>query len=312
MSRFSVSPVVTRSLFIALCALCFAPFITTASALLLGVFFSLFFTHPCPGPGKTASRYLLQVSIVGLGFGMNLFESLKTGSQGILFTIVSVFGVLFLGMLLGKWLKLDRVITYLIAAGTAICGGSAIAAIAPLTRAKDSEISVSIGTVFILNAIALLLFPSIGHFFNLSQADFGTWAAIAIHDTSSVVGAGAAYGEEALKIATTVKLTRALWIIPLCAVTALLFREKTGKMYKPWFILFFILAMLMNTFFPLPDAISSNIIWLAKKGFTLTLFLIGTDISLETLKKVGPKAFLFGIILWAVISLSSFAVIVSA
>jgi uncharacterized integral membrane protein (TIGR00698 family) len=287
-----------------------APFVTAAVALLLGVFFALFFAHPYPELSKTVSRYLLQVAIVGLGFGMNLFESLRTGRDGILFTIISVFGVLFLGMLIGKWLRLDRIIAYLIAAGTAICGGSAIAAVAPIVKARDNEISVSIGTVFILNAVALLLFPSIGHFFNLSQSDFGTWAAIAIHDTSSVVGAGAAYGEEALKIATTVKLTRALWIIPLCAVTALLFREKTEKRYKPWFILFFILAMLINTFFPLPEMISDNIILLAKKGFTITLFLIGTDISLETLKKVGPKAFTFGIILWTIISLSSFAVII--
>lgn len=309
MNRISAPPAVNRVIFIALFILCLAPFITTAMALLLGVFFALFLTHPYPQLSKMLSRYLLQVSIVGLGFGMSLFESLKTGRDGILFTILSVFGVLFLGMLIGKWLRLDRIIAYLIAAGTAICGGSAIAAVAPIVKAKDSEISVSIGTVFILNALALLLFPSIGHFFHLSQSDFGTWAAIAIHDTSSVVGAGAAYGEAALKIATTVKLTRALWIIPLCLVTALLFREKTEKMYKPWFILFFILAMLINTFFPLPQLISSNIIMLAKKGFTVTLFLIGTDISLETLKKVGPKAFIFGIILWVIISVSSFAVI---
>ncbi|MDL2284313.1 putative sulfate exporter family transporter [Oxalobacter sp. OttesenSCG-928-P03] len=312
MSKISTSPVITRVLFIALLAFCLAPFITTAMALLLGVFFALFFTHPYPELSKTISKYLLQVSIVGLGFGMNLFESLRTGRQGILFTIISVFGVLFLGILVGKWMKLDRGIAYLIAAGTAICGGSAIAAVAPIARAKDSEISVSIGTVFILNAVALLLFPSIGHFFDLSQSDFGTWAAIAIHDTSSVVGAGAAYGEEALKIATTVKLTRALWIIPLCLVTALIFREKTEKMYKPWFIGFFIVAMLINTFFPLPEIIGSSIVQLAKKGFTVTLFLIGTDISLETLKKVGPKAFIFGIILWAVISVSSLAVVVLA
>lgn len=309
MSRISASPVVSRVIFIALLVLCLAPFITTAMALLLGVFFALFFTHPYPQLSKTVSKYLLQIAIVGLGFGMNLFESLKTGRDGILFTIISVFGVLFLGMLIGKWLKLDRIIAYLVAAGTAICGGSAIAAIAPIVRAKDSEISVSIGTVFILNAVALLIFPTIGHFFNLSQSEFGTWAAIAIHDTSSVVGAGAAYGEAALKIATTIKLTRALWIIPLCIVTALLFREKTQKMYKPWFILFFIIAMLINTFFPLPGMIGDNIILLAKKGFTITLFLIGTDISLETLKKVGPKAFIFGIILWIVISLSSFSVV---
>lgn len=299
------SPLFSRVVFFALLLLCLAPGVTTAVALLAGIFFALIFPHPYPEQGKTASKYLLQFSIVGLGFGMNLFESLQTGSQGILFTIASVFGVLLLGILIGKWLKLDRVIAYLVAAGTAICGGSAIAAIAPIVKAKDSDISVSIGTVFILNAIALFIFPSIGHFFGFSQHDFGTWAAIAIHDTSSVVGAGAAYGEEALKVATTVKLTRALWIIPLCLVTTLVFREKTEKMYKPWFILFFILAMLLNTFFPLPDAVNGPLLLLTRKGFTLTLFLIGTDMSLALLKKVGPRAFLFGVILWIIISLCS-------
>jgi len=310
MNRIPAPPIVSRIIFIVLFLTCLAPFITPAIALLMGMAFALLFTHPYPEQSKTISKYLLQASIVGLGFGMNLFESLKTGNQGILFTIVSVFGTLFIGMLIGKWLKLDKIITYLISAGTAICGGSAIAAVAPIIKAKDSDLSVSIGTVFILNAVALLLFPAIGHLFGLSQNDFGTWAAIAIHDTSSVVGAGAAYGEEALKTATTVKLTRALWIIPLCMVTAFFFREKTANRYKPWFILFFIMAMLFNTFLPLPEIITSYITSLAKKGFTITLFFIGSDISLETLKKVGPKAFIFGIILWMIISLSSFAVMV--
>lgn len=299
------SPLVSRVVFFALCLFSLAPGVTTAAALLAGIFFALLFPHPYPEQGKTVSKYLLQFSIVGLGFGMNLFESLKTGKQGILFTIASVFGVLLLGVMLGKWLKLDRVIAYLIAVGTAICGGSAIAAVAPVVKAKDSDISVSIGTVFILNAAALFIFPSIGHFFGFSQTDFGAWAAIAIHDTSSVVGAGAAYGEEALKVATTVKLTRALWIIPLCLVTALVFREKTEKMYKPWFILFFVLAMLLNTFFPLPAAINDPLLSITRKGFALTLFLIGADMSPALLKKVGPRAFLFGVILWAVISLCS-------
>jgi len=309
MNKISASPVITRTVFVALLLICLTPFVTAAIALLLGIFFALFFTHPWPEQGKTFSRYLLQASIVGLGFGMNLFESLQSGKEGILFTILSVFGTLFLGILIGKWLKLERIIAYLISAGTAICGGSAIAAVAPIVKARDSEVSVAIGTVFILNAVALLLFPPIGHFFGLSQNDFGNWAAIAIHDTSSVVGAGAAYGEAALKTAATVKLTRALWIIPLCVVSALLFREKTKKIYKPWFILFFLIAMLINTFSPLPETISSNIVLLAKKGFAVTLFLIGTDISPETLKKVGFKAFLFGAILWFIISLVSFVVI---
>lgn len=275
----------------------------------MGLAFAILFRNPFPEISKKTSKYLLQVSVVGLGFGMNLFEALKAGKDGIIFTIASVFGVLLLGVLLGKVFKLEKTIAYLISAGTAICGGSAIAAVAPIVKAKDTEISVSIGTVFILNAIALFIFPILGHYFNLSQDQFGTWAAIAIHDVSSVVGASAAYGEEALKIATTVKLTRALWIIPVAIVTSFFFKQKSDKIYKPWFILFFTLAMLANTFLPIPEIITTNILWLAKKGFAITLFLIGTDLSLKVIRTVGVKSILFGVLLWAFISVLSFIVI---
>ena len=182
---------------------------------------------------KWTSKMILQTAVVLLGFGMNLFEALKADKEGIIFTIVSVFGVLVFGIILGKLLKLDRSIAYLISTGTAICDGSAIAAVAPIIKAKDTEISVSIGTVFILNAIALFVFPPLGHYFDLSQTQFGTWIAIAIHDVSSVVGAGAAYGEDSLKVATTIKLTRALWIVPVAVVTSIFFKQKSEKIYKP-------------------------------------------------------------------------------
>ena len=298
-----------KIVFFILLLVCLTPYLSIPLALFLGLAFAILFRNPFPEISKKTSKYLLQVSVVGLGFGMNLFEALKAGKDGIIFTIASVFGVLLLGVLLGKVFKLEKTIAYLISAGTAICGGSAIAAVAPIVKAKDTEISVSIGTVFILNAIALFIFPILGHYFNLSQDQFGTWAAIAIHDVSSVVGASAAYGEEALKIATTVKLTRALWIIPVAIVTSFFFKQKSDKIYKPWFILFFTLAMLANTFLPIPEIITTNILWLAKKGFAITLFLIGTDLSLKVIRTVGVKSILFGVLLWAFISVLSFIVI---
>ena len=296
---FKENTLVNKVLFFILLVLCLTPFISIPVALFMGLAFALVFKNPYPDISKKASKYLLQFSVVGLGFGMNMYEALKAGKEGITFTIVSVFGVLLIGVFLGKLFKLERTIAYLISAGTAICGGSAIAAVAPIVKAKDTEISVSIGTVFILN----------GHHFGLSQTQFGTWAAIAIHDVSSVVGAGAAYGEEALKVATTVKLTRALWIIPVAIVTSLFFKQKTDKVYKPWFILFFTLAMIANTFLPLPPLLVENILIVAKTGFAVTLFLIGTDLSVDVIRKVGVKAILFGVILWVLISTVSFIVI---
>ncbi len=207
--------------------------VTPAVALFLGLVYALLFECPYPKFNKKTSKYLLQASVVGLGFGMNLVESLKSGSEGMMFTIVSVVGVMVFGVLIGWWIHLNRKTSYLIASGTAICGGSAIAAVGPVLKAGDHEMAVSLGVIFILNAIALFIFPPIGHFADMSQQQFGTWAAIAIHDTSSVVGAGEAYGPEALKMATLIKLTRALWIIPLALVTMLIFREKGSKISIP-------------------------------------------------------------------------------
>ena len=268
----------------------------------------------CGIKDKKISKYLLQYSVVGLGFGMNLQASLASGKEGMEFTVISVVGTLLIGWVIGrKFLKVDRDTSYLISSGTAICGGSAIAAVGPVLRAKDSEMSVALGTIFILNAIALFIFPVIGHALNMSQHEFGTWAAIAIHDTSSVVGAGAAYGEEALRVATTIKLTRALWIIPLAIATSFIFKSKGQKISIPWFIFFFVLAMIVNTYvLNLSETgalIGAGINSIARKALTITLFFIGASLSRDVLKAVGIKPLVQGILLWVVISVSTLAYI---
>lgn len=298
-----------KPLFILLFILCLMPFISPAIALFLGLTLGMTAGQPFPKFSKKTSKYLLQFSVVGLGFGMNLHESLKTGKEGMLFTIVSVAAVLVLGIYLGKRLMMDRKTAYLISAGTAICGGSAIAAVGPVVKANDNEMSMALGTIFILNAIALFIFPPIGHLLNMTQEQFGMWAAIAIHDTSSVVGAGAAYGEKALEIATMVKLTRALWIIPITIVTMFLFKQKGGKISIPWFIFFFILAMVANTFLTIPETVTGSLVWLAKKGLTVTLFLIGAGLSRKVIKQVGVRPMVQGVVLWVFIGLISLGVI---
>lgn len=298
-----------KILFFLLLAFCFLPFVSPALALFAGLLLGFTIGNPYKKKSSRVSKYLLQISVVGLGFGMNLFESLQSGKEGMLFTVVSVVLVLGLGMLAGKLLGVRKNISYLIASGTAICGGSAIAAVAPIVGAEDDEISVSLGTVFLLNAIALFVFPPIGKMFGLTQEQFGIWSAIAIHDTSSVVGAGAAYGDIALQVATMVKLTRALWIIPLAVFTMFAFKSKTGKISIPWFILFFILAMMINTWFNLPEQTTSSLIYFAKLGMTITLFLIGSGLSVSALKRVGAKPLISGVALWLFISVLSLLVI---
>ena len=285
--------------------------LTPPVALFLGLAFALLCGQAHPKFNKKTSKYLLQYSVVGLGFGMNLHAALASGKEGMEFTILSVVGTMLIGWFIGrKVLKVDRDTSYLISSGTAICGGSAIAAVGPVLRAKDSEMSVALGTIFVLNAIALFVFPVIGHWLGMSQHEFGTWAAIAIHDTSSVVGAGAAYGEEALKVATTIKLTRALWIIPLAFVTSFLFKSKGQKVSIPWFIFFFILAMVVNTYMlaGVPQ-VGQTINYIARKGLTITLFFIGASLSRDVLKSVGVKPLVQGVLLWMVISLGTLAYI---
>ena len=288
----------------------YSAWVTPPVALFLGLSFALLCGQAHPKFNKKISKYLLQYSVVGLGFGMNLQASLASGKEGMEFTVISVVGTLLIGWVIGrKFLKVDRDTSYLISSGTAICGGSAIAAVGPVVKANDSEMSVALATIFILNAIALFIFPVIGHALGMSQHEFGTWAAIAIHDTSSVVGAGAAYGEEALKAATTIKLTRALWIIPMAFATSFIFKSKGQKISIPWFIFFFVLAMIVNTYvLSLSETgmlIGAGINSIARKTLTITLFFIGASLSRDVLKAVGVKPLVQGILLWIVISFST-------
>ena len=302
-----------------LCLLCdyipalrfLAAWVTPPVVLFIGLVFALLCGQAYPTFNKNVSKKLLQYSVIGLGFGMNLQASLASGKEGMLFTIISVVGTLLIGMFIGcKVLKLNRNTSYLISSGTAICGGSAIAAVGPIIKAKDTDMSMALATVFILNAIGLFLFPIMGHWLGLSQQEFGTWAAIAIHDTSSVVGAGAAYGEEALQVATTIKLTRALWIIPLALVTSVIFRSEGKKISIPWFILFFIVAMLINTYLlaDFPE-VGKFIAGIARKGLIITMFFIGASLSVDVIKSVGIRPLLQGILLWIIISAGSLAYI---
>ena len=283
--------------------------VSPAVALFMGIAIALTIGAPYPKSNKKLSKYLLQAAVVGLGFGMNLHSALAAGKEGMLFTIVSVVGVMVVGVTLGKLLGVNPKNAYLISSGTAICGGSAIAAVSPIIDADDNDTSLALATIFILNAIALFIFPPIGEALGLSQQQFGTWAAIAIHDTSSVVGAGAAYGEEALQVATTIKLTRALWIFPLALISILVFRSKGKKIAIPWFILFFILAMVANTYLSIPAEVSGVIVKVAKKALSLTLFLIGCGLSLGAIRKVGAKPLILGVVLWALISVVTLLVV---
>ncbi len=298
----TLPPLSHKILFMAVAALCLTPLVSLPMALFAGLVFANTAGHPFLHLNGKATKVLLQVSVVGLGFGMNVHSALMAGSEGLLFTIASITGTLIIGYFLGKLLKIDRKSSHLIAGGTAICGGSAIAALAPLIQADEKQISVSMGTVFILNSVALFLFPVIGHAMHLSETQFGLWCAIAIHDTSSVIGAAAKFGPHALEVATTVKLARALWIIPVSIGTAALFKSGTGKIKIPWFIAFFILAIVAKTYWPAIAPAAPCLVYLAKAGLTLTLFLIGSGLSYVTLKTVGILPLLQGTLLWLLIS----------
>ncbi len=284
---------------------CLTPWASPPLALALGLLLAQPLGNPFPAQTRALTARLLQYSVVGLGFGMNAYAAVQAGRQGLLFTVVSIGGTLLLGYFLGRVLKLSRPLAHLIACGTAICGGSAIAAVGPVLRARDEEMSVALGTVFVLNALALFAFPVIGHALDLSQAQFGLWCAIAIHDTSSVVGAAAAYGDEALQLATTVKLARALWIVPVALGTAFFFRQQGVKVKLPYFILGFIGAMLLHTFVPALRPLGPVLVQLAKRGLTLTLFLIGAGLSMKTLRAVGLRPFGLGALLWLAVSVLS-------
>lgn len=302
---------VEKIIFIIAAALCLTPLISPPIALLLGILLVQFINHPFLKSNQKYTSLLLQISIVGLGFGMNITNALKAGKEGFLFTIVSITATIIIGLLLAKLFKVEKKTSYLISTGTAICGGSAIAAVSPIIQAEEKQISVALGIVFILNSIALLVFPYIGELLNLSQTQFGMWCAIAIHDTSSVVGAAGKYGEEALEIATTVKLTRALWIIPVAFISTWVFKNKGKKVKIPYFIGLYIAAMTLNTYVPFVQTFSPYISAIAKAGLTLTLFLIGTGINRKVLESVGLRPFLQGLVLWIIISITSLWVISS-
>lgn len=281
---------------------CLSPLISPPIALLMGLIIAQFIGHPYLHLNHKATHILLQVSVVGLGFGMNVTSALKAGKEGILFTIVSIIGTLVIGFFMGKFLKIEKKTSYLISAGTAICGGSAIAAISPVIKAEEKQISVALGTIFILNSAALFLFPFIGHQLNLSQSQFGMWCAIAIHDTSSVVGAASKYGPQALEIGTTVKLARALWIIPVAFLSTFIFKSKDSKIKIPYFIGLFVLAMIANTYIPFVQQYNHYLTNIAKAGLTLTLFLIGCGLNRKTISSVGFKPLIQGVILWVIIA----------
>lgn len=293
-------------------------------ALVAGILFAHFLKNPFPTQTAKATKQLLKVAVVGLGFGLNLEMAISASQNGIGLVVSSIFLTLLGGIFLGKLLKVENKLAGLISVGTAICGGSAIAAFSPVIDADNSDISVSLGVVFLLNSVALLIFPVLGHFFTLSPQDFGMWVAVAIHDTSSVVGAAATFSEESLKIATTLKLVRALWIIPLVVLSVLFSKfytqkeeesdvetkKSTPKISIPYFIGLFVVAILINTYLPFVSEYSSYLVWIAKKLLVTTLFLIGLSLSIEKIKKVGWRPLALGIILWILISVGSLVVIV--
>ncbi|WP_439881855.1 YeiH family protein [Pontibacter sp. MBLB2868] len=283
--------------------------LTSPTALLAGLVVGIFVGNPFPAFSAKASKYVLQASVVGLGFGINLYQVAETGLSGLVFTFTSLTLTMLIGLVLGKKFGVTPKLTHLISSGTAICGGSAIAAVAPAIKASAQEISVALGVVFILNALALFIFPVIGHILHLSQYQFGVWAAIAIHDTSSVVGAASKYGDEALQLATTLKLTRALWIVPMVLLSSALFKTGDAKVKFPPFILLFILASVLITFVPFVASVAAPVLLVAKKGLLLSLFFIGANLSLSTLRQISAKPFYQGLLLWILISCTSLALI---
>ena len=279
-------------------------YISPPIALTAGIIFGLSVAHPLPADSKDLSRFLLQASVVALGFGMNLHEVIKAGRSGFVYTALGISFALIVGLALGKFLQVRGNSSFLITAGTAICGGSAIAAVGPILQADEQEMAVALGTIFILNSVALLVFPLVGWALHLTEQQFGLWAALAIHDTSSVVGAASKYGPYALVVGTTVKLARALWIVPLALITAAV-KRSNSKVKLPWFILFFCLAAVVNTYVPNISHLTQSFFTLGRFSLTAVLFLIGTSISPAALKEVGWRPLAQGILLWIVVALTS-------
>lgn len=283
-------------------------FLSPPLALAAGLLYGFSFEHPFQLEARHLARLLLQASVVGLGFGMDLHEVVKAGRSGFFYTACSIAFGLLLGWAFGKLLQVEKQTSFLISTGTAICGGSAIAALSPITNASEEEIAVSLGTVFVLNSVALLIFPAIGFALHLSQTQFGLWSALAIHDTSSVVGATAKFGPVALVVGTTVKLARALWIVPLSFGTAVA-RKSKNRIHLPWFILLFCLAAVANTYLTPLHGAYPVLRHLGILGLTVTLYLIGTGLSMKTLRQVGVRPLAQGLLLWIVVGAGSLALI---
>jgi uncharacterized integral membrane protein (TIGR00698 family) len=300
----SFKTILIKTLFFAGLIISASGYVSPPIALTVGIIFGLSVSHPLPADSRDLSRFLLQASVVALGFGMNLHEVIKAGKSGFVYTALGISFALIVGLSLGKFLQVRGNASYLITTGTAICGGSAIAAIAPIIQADEQETAVSLATIFILNSVALIAFPLIGAAQHLSQTQFGLWAALAIHDTSSVVGASSKYGAQALIVGTTVKLARALWIVPLALGTAAVKRSKS-KVKLPWFILLFCLAAVVNTYIASASLFSTTLFTLGRYGLTATLFLIGSSISRASLKKVGWRPLAQGIALWIIVAVTS-------
>jgi uncharacterized integral membrane protein (TIGR00698 family) len=301
---------VSKTIFILALIVAATGLISPPLALLGGLIYGFTVAHPFHLESKRLAKFLLQASVVALGFGMNLQQVLHAGRSGFLYTAVSITAVMLTGLGFGYLLHVGKKSAFLISAGTAICGGSAIAAVGPIADASEEEMAVSLGTVFILNSVALFLFPVIGYAFHMTQSQFGLWSALAIHDTSSVVGATAKYGATALAIGTTIKLARALWIVPLSLVTALTLKSK-ARIQWPWFILLFCAAALLNSVLPSFNPTFGVLNHLGKIGLTVTLFLIGTGLNKETLKTVGARPLLQGLALWIIVAAGTLALILS-
>jgi uncharacterized integral membrane protein (TIGR00698 family) len=299
---------VPKTLFVIGLAVAASGFISPPLALAAGLFYAMLVPHAYPAAAHRVSKILLQVSVVALGFGMDLHQVIRAGRSGFGYTAISITFALVLGWSLGKLLRVEKTTAFLISTGTAICGGSAIAAISPITEASEEEIAVSLGTVFFLNSVALFAFPAIGSWLHLSQSQFGLWAALAIHDTSSVVGATARFGALALAVGTVVKLARALWIVPLSFGTAIV-KRSSARIHWPWFILLFCLAAVANTYMHSFDPVYPHLKHLGVIGLTITLYLIGTGLSLKTIRTVGPRPLLQGLLLWIAVGAGSLTLI---
>lgn len=297
-----------RILLLFLALVCCVPsFISSSIALMLGIVYAISIGKSISLKAQTSTwgGYLLKSSVIGLGFGINFNVLLATGKNNIGTTAFFVFGAMTIGLALGKLLRIDKKIALLISSGTAICGGSAIAAVGSVIKADANQLSISTAVVFLLNALALFSFPAIGHWLGLSQIQFGTWAAIAIHDMSSVVGAATKYGDEALKIASVTKMIRVLWIIPLSLALVFGFKENRESFKIPSFIIGFLVASCLFSFLPQFKEYYTFVYKISKQIMVLSLFLIGSSISFESFKKVGISVILQASTVWIAICLLS-------